>query len=177
MRYDVGEALSTGDIPRPHECGHVAYARDEPGASHDDRTLRPHPAASLLALAPTPPGALTVSALPGKVFSQPAIHPACQPLNVRTAYWTSSLAGPMVMKYLMTHPGPQLLVNFSGSGRTIKGVVNNWEVSLDRKGETSGMHSVGGPPTLVYEIASLPRGVGIRVDAEVVPADAVCSRS
>lgn len=37
----------------------------------------PDPAAALLALAPTPPGALAASVLPGKVFSQPAVHPAC----------------------------------------------------------------------------------------------------
>ena len=133
--------------------------------------------AALLALAPTPPGAVAVSALPGKVFSQPAMHPVCQPLDVRTAYWTSSLAGPTVVEYLMTHPGSHLQVSGSGSG-TNKGVVTNWEVTLNPKGGTSGTHSVAsGQTMLVYEIAPLPRGVGIRVDAEVVPADAVCSRS
>ena len=134
--------------------------------------------AALLALAPTPPGAVAVSALPGKVFSHPAIHPVCQPLDERTAYWTSSLAGPTVVEYLMTHPGPQLQVGGSGSGGTNKGVVTNWEVTLNPKGGTSGTHSVAsGQTMLVYQIAPLPRGVGIRVDAEVVPADAVCSRS
>jgi hypothetical protein len=133
--------------------------------------------AALLALAPTPPGAVAVSALPGKVFSQPAFHPVCQPLDVRTAYWTSSLAGPTVVEYLMTHPGSHLQVSGSGSG-TNKGVVTNWEVTLNSKGGTSGTHSVAsGQTMLVYEIPPLPRGVGIRVDAEVVPAGAVCSRS
>src|SRR5664280_793470 len=133
--------------------------------------------AALLALAPTPPGAVAVSALPGKVFSHPAIHPVCQPLDVRTAYWTSSLAGPTVVEYLMTDPGPHLQVSGSGAG-TNKGEVTNWEVTLNPKGGTSGTHSVAsGQKMLVYEIAPLPRGVGIRVDAEVVPADAVCSGS
>jgi len=132
--------------------------------------------AALLALAPTPPGAVVVSALPGKVFSQPGFLP-CQPLDVRTAYWTSSLAGPAVVEYLMTHPGLHLQVSGSGQG-TNKGVVTNWEVTLNPKGGTSGTHSVAsGQTMLVYQIAPLPRGVGIRVDAEVVPADAVCSRS
>ena len=117
-----------------------------------------------------------VSALPGKVFSQPGFLP-CQPLDVRTAYWTSSLAGPTVVEYLMTHPGLHLQVSGSGQG-TNKGVVTNWEVTLNPKGGTSGTHSVAsGQTMLVYQIAPLPRGVGIRVDAEVVPADAVCSRS
>jgi hypothetical protein len=81
------------------------------------------------------------------------------------------------MEYLMTHPGPQLQVSGSGSG-TNKGVVTDREVTLNPKGGTSGTHSVAsGPPTLVYKIAPLPRGVGIRVDAEVVPADADCTRS
>ena len=128
---------------------------------------------ALLALAPTPPGAVVVSALPGKVFSQPAMHPACQPLDVRTAYWTSSLAGPTVVEYLMTHPGPQLQV--SGSGSTNNVVLT---VMLNPKGGTSGTHSVAsGQTMLVYEIAPLPRGVGIRIDAEVVPADAACASS
>lgn len=137
----------------------------------------PDPAAALLALAPTPPGALEVSALPGKVFSQPAMHPACQPLDVRTAYWTSSLAGPNVVEYLMTHPGTQLQVSGSGSG-TLKAVVTDWEVILKPKSDASGTHAVAsGQRLVVYKIAPLQGGVGIRVDAEVVPADAGCTRS
>jgi hypothetical protein len=102
-----------------------------------------------------------------------AMHPNCQPLDVRTAYWTSSLDGPTVVKYLMTHPGPQLQV--SGSGSTNNVVLT---VMLNPKGGTSGTHSVAtGQTLLVYEIAPLPRGVGIRVDAEVVPADAACVSS
>lgn len=133
--------------------------------------------AALLALAPTPPGAVAVSVLPGKVFSQPAMHPACQPLDVRTAYWTSSLAGPKVVEYLMTHPGPQFQVSGSGSG-TLKGVVTDWQVTLKPKREASGTHSVAsGERMVVYEIAPLQGGVGIRVDAEVVPADAACVSS
>ena len=77
----------------------------------------------------------------------------------------------------MTHPGPQLQVSGSGSG-TLKAVVTDWQVILKPKRDASGTHPVAsGQQLVVYKIAPLQGRVGIRVDAEVVPADAGCTRS
>jgi hypothetical protein len=134
--------------------------------------------AEFLALAPTPPSAVAVSGLPGVVFSKPAMRPGCQPLDVRTTYWTSSSAGPKVVEYLMTHPGPQLRFSGSSTGGQMTGSgsmknVDLWTVFFNLSGTHTGN---SGNSELVYKIAPLARGVGIRVDAEVVPADAKCER-
>lgn len=136
----------------------------------------PDPASAILALAPTVPGAARASGLPDPIFGRPAQQPACQPLDVRTAYWTSDWAGPAVVKYLTTHPGPHFQV--SGSGTTTgPGGVTSLSVVFDPKSGATGTHSGPGLAMLVYEIAPLAKGVGIRADAEVVPANATCTTS
>jgi hypothetical protein len=156
-------------------CGTASAKPAPPGTSPiSANTLT---SAELLALAPTPPGAVAVSGLPGVVFSEPAMQPVCQPLDVRTTYWTSSSAGPRVVEYLMTHAGPQLQFSGSSTGgrRTGSGSMNN--VVLTVFFHLSGTHTGdSGNSELVYKIAPLARGVGIRVDAEVVPAYAACER-
>jgi hypothetical protein len=155
-------------------CGSASAKPASPGTSPISASTLT--SAEFLALAPTPPGAVAVSGLPGVVFSEPAMHPGCQPLDVRTAYWTSSSTGPKVAEYLKTHPGPQLLFSGSSTGGRMTGSgsikkVELWTVFFNPSGTHTGK---SGNSELVYKIAPLAPGVGIRLDAEVVPADAVC---
>lgn len=133
-------------------------------------------AAKLLAEAPTPPEATQVSGLPGDQFSHPAMRPACDPLHLQTTYWTTSLNGPAVQEYLRTHPGADLRVSGTGIG-TDKGTPTSWQIMLAPKTPTAGRKDGPSQKLVVYQVASFGSGVGIRIDAEVVPPDASCTRS
>lgn len=135
------------------------------------------PASAILALAPPVPNAAKASAFPGPIFGQPAQQPACEPLDLRTAYWTSDWTGLAVEQYLVTHPGPHFQVSGSGTS-TGPGGVTSLSVVLEPKTGATGPPAGGaGRAILVYEIAPLPKGIGIRVDAVVVPPNATCTTS
>ena len=123
-----------------------------------------------------PPAATQVSNLPGDQFSQPAMHPVCHPLYLKTTYWTSSLAGAATQDYLRAHPGPDLQVSGSGTGSD-KGKATSWQIMFKPKAATAGGNDGRSQQLLVYQIAPSGSGVGIRIDAEVVPPDADCTSS
>lgn len=132
------------------------------------------PAADLLVKAPVPPGASRVADLPGKAFDQPAMEPACRPIDVRTAFWTSDLGGPDVVDYVRSHQGLDLQVSGSGTV-TDHGTTRSWSVVLNPVAEASGgQETPAQVPMVVYQVAPLGSGTGIRIDAEVVPSGSSC---
>ena len=134
-------------------------------------------AEEMLALAPRLPGALTTSAFSEQAFIVPAQEPACQPLSIRTAFLSSTMTGPAAVSYLETHVEPHFQLEATGSGSGSGGVAS-WSVVLEPDPSSVTLPPANRPDdTLVYSIARQRTGIGVRVDAVVVPDDAECARS
>lgn len=157
--------------PRRSEPALTFTTSAHPASPHPTSPHPADPAGALLALAPAPPRAQSAGKLGGAKFASPAEQPACTPLDLRTRYWTSTLDGAAVQRYLSAHPGRHLRANGGGEGM-IHGVVDSWIVTLQPLRVKPGTDASN--DEIVYEIAPLAHGVGIRVDAEVVPPHASC---
>jgi hypothetical protein len=120
-----------------------------------------------------PAGAVRVARLPGTAFAQPSQEPACVPLADDVRYWVVSGSPSDVAAFLAAHTPRWLPNDGTGSLVTAAGAPISYTVSDAPRGS-----SLGSPAELNFTTAALPGGMtGIRADAEVPPADAVCSSS
>lgn len=131
-------------------------------------------AGQMLEAATLPPGAIQVGTLAGAAFGSPSEEPACHPLTDEVRYWTAPGAPAQVAAFLQAHP-PRGLTN-DGHGSLFSSS-NGETISYDVTDTPPGQ-GFGAPAGLDFTVASLPDGMtGIRADAEVVPAHAMCARS
>lgn len=120
-----------------------------------------------------PPGSMQVFFLPGDVFAQPSEQPACTPLIDQAWYWIVPGDPQDIASFLQAHPPPGIPNTGAGQLNTAGGQTISYDV-LDAERGNSG----GYPAELDFTVAALGAGMaGIRADAEVIPADATCSRS
>lgn len=104
------------------------------------------------------------------------MHEVCTPLYYATAYYTTIMTGPAAQHYLLTHPGPHLSEQGSGY-ETDHGKTTSWTVSVEPRGQVDDVRRTLAHQSVVYDIAPLGHGTGIRIDAEVIPANASCSEA
>ncbi len=129
-------------------------------------------AEQMLDAAIVPSGAQQVASLPGTAFAQPGQHPACNPLVGETRYWQVSGAPQDVAAFLAAH-APSWITN-SGTGQSGNNGENTSYIVFDTPAGDTGWNSSN---TLVFTIAALPEGTGIRADAEVIPPGSSCVSS
>lgn len=122
-----------------------------------------------LAHAPVPPGAVSSTIRPDGVASALAMSFWCQPMADAVQYWTvAGMSVASTVDYLKTHP-PQGLTLAEVTGSNAAGDTNvdakivEYAVSLDAG------------DGLVYEVTPVDSGAGIRADALVTPANAICA--
>jgi hypothetical protein len=127
-------------------------------------------AGRMLDAATVPAGAARVPRLPGAAFAQPSVEPACTPLTDDVRYWVVAGSPANVAAFLAAHTARWLPNDGTGSLTSSAGSPVSYSVSdapLDGSAASSA--------ELNFTVAALPGGMtGIRADAEVPPADAVC---
>ncbi len=130
-------------------------------------------AGRMLDAAVVPAGAVRVSGLPGTAFARASWEPACTPLNDDVRYWEVLGSPADVAGFLAAH-APAWLPN-DGSGS----LVTSAGAPISRTVDDAPRDASAAPPAeLNFTVAALPGGMtGIRADAEVAPARAVCSSS
>jgi hypothetical protein len=127
----------------------------------------------LLDAAVVPPGSVPVFFLPGAVFAQPSQELACAPLIDQARYWVIPGDPQDIAAFLRAHAPPGIPNSGEGELSTTGGQTISYDVFDAEPG-----HSEGSPADLDITVAALGAGMaGIRADAEVVPADATCTRS
>ncbi len=126
-------------------------------------------------MAPVPPGAQLSTHLAARAIAQTPLHASCTPLHYATSEYTSPQTGPAIQHYLLTHPGPHLRQRGSGY-TTHQGITTAWTVTLEPPNQPSFTQSTA-HQSLIYDIAPLPHGTGIRIDAEVISPHARCIHS
>ncbi len=120
-----------------------------------------------------PFGAVRVPLLPGTAFAQPSVEPACTPLTDDARYWVVPGSPSDVADFLAAHAPRWLPNDGTGSLITAGGERISYTVS-----DAPRHRSLAPAAELTFTVAALPGGMtGIRADAEVPPADAVCSSS
>jgi hypothetical protein len=120
-----------------------------------------------------PAGAVRVARLPGTAFAQPSQGPACTPLTDDVRYWVVAGSPSGVAAFLAAHTPRWLPNDGTGSLVTAGGEPISYSVSDAPENDRLGSWA-----ELNFTTAALPGGMtGIRADAEVPPADAVCSFS
>jgi hypothetical protein len=120
-----------------------------------------------------PAGAVRVSGLPGTAFAQPSVEPACSPLTDDVRYWVVPGSPADVAAFLAAHTPRGLPNDATGSLVLAAGQAISYTVS-----DAPQDSRLASPAELNFTTAALPGGMtGIRADAEVAPADAVCASS
>jgi hypothetical protein len=120
-----------------------------------------------------PAGAVRVARLPGTAFDQPSQEPACIPLTDDVRYWVVPGSPSDVAAFLAAHAPGWLPNDGTGTLITAAGEPISYTVS-----DAPENNSLASPAELNFTTAALPGGMtGIRADAEVPPAEAVCSVS
>jgi hypothetical protein len=120
-----------------------------------------------------PAGAVRVARLPGTAFTTPSLEPACTPLTDDVRYWEVPGSPADVAGFLAAHAPAWLPNDGTGSLFTVGGA--SISLTVDDAPRDSGASSSA---ELNFTVAALPGGMtGIRADAEVAPASAVCSYS
>jgi hypothetical protein len=127
------------------------------------------PAQEMLDAVVVPAGAQQVSTLPGGVFSQPFEQPGCSPLIDNAREWELGGEPQNVAAFLVAHPPPGI-PNTSRGWAGNGGVTTSYDVADTPSGPDWTSND-----QLAFTIAALGDGrTGIRADAEVVPAGAIC---
>ncbi len=130
-------------------------------------------AGRMLDAAIVPAGAVRVSRLPGTAFTRPSLEPACTPLTDDVRYWEISRSPAEVAGFLAAH-APAWLPN-DGTGSLFTSADAPISRTVDDAPRDSGAAS---PAELNFTVAALTGGMtGIRADAEVAGANAVCAAS
>ena len=120
-----------------------------------------------------PAGAVRVPRLPGTAFAEPSVEPACTPLTDDARYWAVPGSPADVAAFLAAHT-PRWLPN-DGTGSLVTAAGEPISYTVSDAPQDSGLASAA---ELNFTVAALPGGLtGIRADAEVPPADAVCTTS
>jgi hypothetical protein len=129
------------------------------------------PGERMLDAAMVPRGSVQTSSLPGPLFAQPSLEPACRPLTDEVRYWAVPGRPGKVAAFLRVHAPSWLPVDGTGSLITADGKVLSYDVT-----DAASDQNVRAPAELDFTVAALPDGMtGIRADAELVPAGAVCT--
>jgi hypothetical protein len=124
----------------------------------------------MLDAAVLPPGSVPVFFLPGAVFARPSQEPACTSLIDQARYWVVPGDPQDIAAFLRAHPPPGIPNSGAGELSTAGGQTISYDVFDAEPGSP--------PADLDITVAALGAGMaGIRADAEVVPADATCTRS
>jgi hypothetical protein len=127
----------------------------------------------MLDAAVVPPGSVPVFFLPGAVFAQPSQEPACTPLIDQARYWVVPGDPQDIAAFLRAHAPAGIPNSGEGELSTADGQTISYDVFDAEPG-----NSEVSPANLDITVAALGAGMaGIRADAEVVPADATCTRS
>jgi hypothetical protein len=117
-----------------------------------------------------PAGAVRVARLAESAFAQPSVEPACTPLTDDARYWTVPGSPADVAAFLAAH-APAWLPNDGTGSLTSGGQPVSYSVD-----DAPRNSSLASPAELNFTVAALTGGMtGIRADAEVAPADAVCA--
>lgn len=117
-------------------------------------------AATLRSAARLPPGAAVLTAPPAGAPAQPAVRPACYPIVQATEFVRTDMEEPEPA-WLEAHPGTGLVTSGHGAGSATPFVAQS-PAAPDPHVERQ---------ELIFTIV----GSIVRVDAEVVPADAECA--
>lgn len=123
-------------------------------------------AQQLLEAAKLPSDSRRVAHLPAAGPSAPSQRPACQPLVIRTSTWTVPGSAVALANFLTSHPA---------TGTRYDGYSDNGSVvsSVTDVPSTSPVIT----QFLVFTFTKDGGHVDLRIDAEVPPADAVCTRA
>lgn len=117
-------------------------------------------AAQLRSAARLPPDAAVLTAPPAGAPTQPAARPACYPIVQATEFVRTHLEEPEP-EWLEAHPAPWLAASGHGTGSSTQYVAQSPAAPDPRVAREE----------LIFTIA----GNVVRVDADVVPADAECA--
>lgn len=162
-----GSATETVRDPTPHPCASPPAAAQTLSAKQATNE-----ADCFLAGIVVPAGAHRVSAktLPG--LTTAPVEPACTPLIDQSRIWTLTGTAPDVQGFLRAHPAAGMTV----SGYTLPG--SSLPVPPDAAAWVSEVPTgaVHDDNQLVVSVLDIGKGmVGIRADAQIIPAGAACS--
>ena len=130
-------------------------------------------ASRLLASAVMPPGSRPVAQLPSRALAEPALLPACNPIEDAGRLWLLPQAPAAVTAFLVGHVPPGTRNSVQG-GSTSGGRPTSFVVVDDASqgGRDSTLVDTGAE--LVFTFASLDGQTELRVDAVTIPRGAAC---